>query len=151
MRSGTYFKVFSSSFCWRFSTQEQLISTALSLLLSLSTILASSLLAGPDVCLVSIYLNIPESRHVIVFSHRFWLCGRIPRRKRLSAYDLSSKYRILSAASFLSRYLVSAGARQLDNTCARLSCAFPHNLHLSLWSLLVLVILILYNFVGRSC
>ena len=45
MRSGAYFKVFSSSFCWWFSTQRQPISKGVFLLLSLSTILASSLVA----------------------------------------------------------------------------------------------------------
>ena len=46
MRSGAYFNVFSLSFCWRFSAQGQPISKSVILLLTLSTILASTLLAS---------------------------------------------------------------------------------------------------------
>ena len=44
-RNGAYFKVLFSSFHWQFSTQGQLISKSVILLFSLSTILASTLLA----------------------------------------------------------------------------------------------------------
>ena len=43
--NGVYFKVFFSSFRWQFSTQGQLFSKSVILLLSLSKILASTLLA----------------------------------------------------------------------------------------------------------
>ena len=55
MHSGAYFKVFSSSFCWWFSTQQQPISKSVFLLLSLSTIFASRLVA-----LTSVWSHILE-------------------------------------------------------------------------------------------
>ena len=48
-RSGAYLRVFSSSFCFRFSIQGQLISNRFTVFLSLSTILASTLLARTSV------------------------------------------------------------------------------------------------------
>lgn len=67
IHSGAYFKVFSSSFCWRLSTQGQLISKSVILLLSLSTILVSTLLASTSVW--STYTGTSQKAVMWLFSY----------------------------------------------------------------------------------
>ena len=61
------FKVFSSSFCRRLSTQGQLISKSVILLLSLSTILVSTLLASTSVW--STYTGTSQKAVIWLFSY----------------------------------------------------------------------------------
>ena len=67
MHSGAYFKIFTSSFCWRLSTQGQLISKSVILLLSLSTIHVSTLLAPTSVW--STYTGTSQKAVMWLFSY----------------------------------------------------------------------------------
>ena len=65
--SGAYLRVFSSSFYFRFSNQGQLISNRFTVFLSLSTILASTLLARTSVWSVIIIIII-----IIIICTLWW-------------------------------------------------------------------------------
>lgn len=67
LHSGAYFKIFTSSFCWQLSTQGQLISKSVIVLLSLSTILVSTLLASTSVW--STYTGTSQKAVMWLFSY----------------------------------------------------------------------------------
>ena len=71
--SGPYFAVFSSVFSSLFCIHGQLISSAATVSLSLSTIVASILLA-----FTPLQRNVPISHRSLILVHWFWLGFRVP-------------------------------------------------------------------------
>ena len=112
-RSGAYFLVFSSSFVLRFVVHGQLISNRIISFLTLSTIRASILLA-----LTSLFsAKTGTSQYAVMELFSVIGSGSLGEHQGVmdsarSYFVSSSKYKILSAALCLARYLVYARALQ---------------------------------------